>query len=485
MRKITKQSQITLVELPPTLFGKINGGISFDIYSRSKLPSRALPILEGILRYNKWQDAKSINPNFNKKRGILTSEDFKRIFSSDVLLISSITRTSQQSQELARLYKLNNPQGITIAGGPDPTFRIKDWLNYVDIVVIGEGEKTLLELMNRLIKSPEDLDAIRGIAFKKEEKIIITKPRELLTSTELSQLPHPFYDKNIRKKITSGVIETSRGCPNNCDFCTVTKVYGRQYRVKSIDYILEELKRTKNIGNYLFFSDDNLIAIPSKSIALLNAITKNNLNKKYSGAQATIKIADNPELMQALKKANINALCIGIESINNETLKELGKPYTAEQNKKAIKILKKAGFWIHGMMILGGEGDTPESLKETLEWANKNLDSVQFFSPIPIPGTPFYNKMEEQKRILTKKWYLYDGQHVIVKPRNFTPYELQKTIFNMYEDFYSLKKALKRLKHSKNKALALGILIYAKFSGRKMLYNPQTLQHLEFLKAVS
>jgi len=336
--------------------------------------------------------------------------------------------------------------------------------------------------MNKLIKNPGNLNSVKGIAFKKNRKTVITKPRELLTSSELSQLPHPFYNKNIRKKISSGVVETSRGCPNNCDFCTVTKVYGRQYRTKSIDYIIEELNRTKDIGGYLFFSDDNLIAIPSKSMALLDAITKNNLNKKYSGAQATIKIADNPELMQALKKANIKALCIGIESINNETLKEFGKPYTAEQNKKAVKILKKSGFWIHGMMILGGDGDTQETLKETLEWANKNLDSVQFFSPIPIPGTPFYNRMEKEDRILTKKWYLYDGQHVIIKPKNFTPYELQKTIFNMYEDFYSLRKALGRLKHSQNKALALEILIYAKFSGRKMLYNPQTSQHLEFLK---
>ncbi len=188
--------------------------------------------------------------------------------------------------------------------------------------------------------------------------------------------------------------------------------------------------------------------------------------------------------MQTLKKANINALCIGIESINNETLKELGKPYTAEQNKRAIKILKKTGFWIYGMMMLGGEGDTPESLKETLEWANQNLDSVQFFSLIPVPGTPFYNQMEKEDRILTKNWCLYDGQHVVIRPKNFTPYELQKTIFNMYEDFYSIKNSLKRLKHSPSKTISLGFLIYSHFSGRKMLYNPQTNQHLEFLKGV-
>jgi len=197
--------------------------------------------------------------------------------------------------------------------------------------------------------------------------------------------------------------------------------------VKSVDYVLEELKRTKDIGSFLFFTDDNLIAIPSKAMVLLHELVKKNLNKKDSGAQTTIRIADNPELMGALKKAGIKALCIGT--------------YTAEQNKRAIKILKKAGFWIHGMMMLGGEGDTHNTLKETIKWVNQNLDSVQFFSPIPVPGTSFYNRMEKEGRILTKKWYLYDGQHVVIRPKNFTPYDLQKTIYKMYKDFYSFRKS--------------------------------------------
>lgn len=91
------------------------------------------------------------------------------------------------------------------------------------------------------------------------------------------------------------------------------------------------------------------------------------------------------------------------------------------------------------MMMLGGDGDTPKTLKETLTWANQNLDSVQLFSPIPIPGTPFYNKMEEEGRILTKKWYLYDGTHVVVRPENFTPYELQKQFMICMRIFILLK----------------------------------------------
>jgi len=485
MHKLSKNSSVTLVELPPTLFGILNGDTSFDIYSQARMPARAIHVLEGILRNAGWKNTISLNPIYNKKKGKLTSGDFKRIFNSDFLLISSITRTSPQSQELARLYRLKNPEGIIIAGGPDPTFRIEDWLNFVDIVVRGEGEKTIIELMDQLIKNPKNLKNIKGIAYKENNKIIITSPQELLTSEELSKLPHPYYNDFIKDKISAGVIETSRGCPNNCDFCTVTKVYGRQYRSKSIDYILQELKRTKKMGTALFFSDDNFIAIPSKSLALLEEMAKDNLNKRYSGAQTTIRIADNPKLMKALKKANIKALCIGVESINDETLKSLGKPYTADQNRKAIKIIKEAGFWVHGMMMLGGDGDAPETLNETLKWAKENLDSVQFFSPIPIPGTPFAERMEKEKRILTKTWYLYDGNHVIIKPKHFTPYQLQKTLYGMYEDFYSIKNSLKRLISSKSKKLALSIFFYSQFKGRKMIHNPQSDHHLEFLKSVS
>lgn len=485
MVKISKESLVTLVELPPTQYGILNGDISFDIYSKFRMPARAIHVLEGILKYDGWSNTKSINPAFNEIKGKLSVEDLKRIFNSDILLISSITRTSPQSQELARLYKLNNSNGRVIVGGPDPTFRLEDWLKYVDIVVMGEGERTISELMGRLIEDPENLGDIDGLAFKKGEEIVVTNERRLLTSGELSLLPHPFYGEDIRSKISTGVVETSRGCPYKCPYCIVTKMYGREYRTKSVGYVIEELKRTRDIGKYSFYSDDNLIAHPNQTIGLLEAIVENNLNEKYGVAQTTIELANRPELMQALKNAKITALCIGIESINDETLIYLGKPYTAKQIKEAIKILREAGFWIHGMMMPGGDPDTPEILRGLLEWAYRSVDSVQWFPPTPIPGTPLYDRMEKEGRFLTKNWYLYDVQHVVFRPKHFTPYELQRTIYNMYDDFYSVRGTMRRLRHSPNKKLSLEFLAYAKLTGMKMLYNPQSNQHLEFLRSVS
>jgi radical SAM superfamily enzyme YgiQ (UPF0313 family) len=192
--KITKDSQLTLIELPATQFGILNGELAFDEFSMftSRLPSRALPTLEGALREQNWQNVQSIYPLHHGKKGKLTPANLDRIFSSDLLLISSITRTAPQSIELVRRYKQANPQGIVIAGGPDPTFRYEDWLSRgADVVVFGEGDRTLVELTERLLKD-DDLSDIKGIAFK-NPGITKTQDKDFLTPEEFSHISHPYY----------------------------------------------------------------------------------------------------------------------------------------------------------------------------------------------------------------------------------------------------------------------------------------------------
>jgi len=484
MNKINKQSMITFVELPPTQFGKLNGEASVDFYSAIRLPSRGIPALSGVLHAEGWKDIKEINPIYHGEKGKLNEKNFERIYKSYILLISSITRTSRQSMKLADLYKKKNPDGIVIAGGPDPTFRINDWLEHVDIVVRGEGEITIKELMKELTKKNPNLKSIDGIAFKKDNKIIFTAQRKLLTPEELSNLPHPHYGKTIRNNVASMVVESSRGCPNNCDFCSVTEMYGKSYRQKSIKYVIKEMADVENVGAYVFFSDDNISANPAKTIELMKAIKKHDPTKQKI-AQITIAAAFNKELIKAMKEAGFRYLCVGIESIVDKTLKFFGKPYRSDKIKEAIKIYRDNGFWVHGMMMLGGDGDTNETLKETSRWINKNLDSAQLFAPIPVPGTRFYDRMEKEGRILTKKWYLYDGQHVVLRPKNFTPYELQKKLHKMYKDFYSLRRSFVRNFGSRKMGMSLMFSYYANFMAKKFFKNTQLDSHLEFLKNVS
>jgi len=486
MKKLTKKSSITFVELPPTQFGTLNGPLGYDIYSQSKSPSRAIPTLRGVLVEEGYTNTREINPYYHGEKGKLTHKNMKDIFESDALLISSITRTSPQSMKLAEIYKLNNPAGIVIAGGPDPTFRTAEWLKYVDLVVRGEGEKTLKELMQRLIGDPSQLNDIHGLAYTLNKDFQINAPRNLLTEKELGELPHPFYDPDVIRHLLTGTIETTRGCPYNCDFCSVTEMYGNRYRRRPLKWTLEEMLRISKYGKYTFIVDDNLATGGPKDIERLEAIAKIDGKRKNKTAQITVHAAKNDELLEAMRKAGIESLCIGVESISNETLKGLGKLTTAELNKYAVPKFRKAGFFVHGMMMLGGDGDTIESLRETEEWANENLDSVQYFAPVPIPGTKFRQQMKEEGRIFTEDWFLYDAQSVLIRPKNISPYDLQMKITKMYESFYSYKNTLKRLKKSQHKKMSIAITLWAKNFGLKnVLFDPQSKAHLEFLKSIS
>ena len=489
MNKISKDSAITLVELPSTQFGVLNGEPSFDVYSLVKIPSRGIHNLEAVLRKAGYTNVQSINPQFHGKNGKLSDDNQRRIYQeTDILGISSITRTSPQSIMLGETFKSLNPNKIVIAGGADPTFRYEEWLKQggADIIVRGEGDRTIKLLMERLEKQPDYLDDIDGLAFKNGNNIKITNPVRLLTPEELGQLPHPIYDVAI-SKVAMPVIITSLGCPFNCDFCGVTEFYGNKYRTKPNSYVLEDLAATMDWPKPPFFGDDNFAGSPRRAIELCDMIYDTKLARPGSAVQLSVAAAKNPKLLEALKRAGISSVYVGIESIVDETLDSLGKPFNAEQNREAIKIFKEAGFWVHGMMMPGGEGDTLETLEETSEWINENLDSLQLFPPGPLPGTRLTKKMHEEGRILSTNYSSYDGQHVLIRPKNISPYDLQVKIFDMYKSFYSFGKSLRRLKTSPQKKLAWKIFLYTNvFRGiKKVMNSPETRQHLEFLKYIS
>jgi radical SAM superfamily enzyme YgiQ (UPF0313 family) len=486
MKKITKQSRLTFVELPPTQFGVLNGDSGYDIYSHINMPSRAISTLRGVLVADGYANTHEINPKYHGYQGRLTPENMKEIFQSDVLLLSSITRTAKQTMQLADLYKLNNPRGIVAAGGPDPTFRYEDWLKHVDIVVLGEGEATLRDLTAILSEDPGELGSVKGIVYNRKGEITITKTRPLLTETELGQLPHPFHDEEVIQKIFTGTIETTRGCPHDCDFCGVTSMYGNRYRRRPVQWTLEEMAQINNFGQRTFIVDDNITPGGPKYIERLEAIAAMSGKGNKRIAQITVYAARNEKLLGALKNAGVDTLCVGIESLSDETLKDLGKSSDAAMNKWAIPRFREAGFFVHGMMMIGGDGDTTESLRETEYWANHNLDSVQYFTPIPIPGTRFRSDMETQGRILSNDWSLYDAQHVLLRPVNFTPIQLQLRIEERYKSFYSIKNLGNRIKKSHRKKTAIGLsLIALSTLGQKILNNPQSRAYKEFLSSVS
>jgi len=478
-----KRQKITLVELPPTSFGRLNASKVKDIYTRFKLPARANPLLQAILLNEGYGDVKSIDPNVNWG-GKLTRHDLKRITESDYLLLSAITRTIPQTKELAQIYRKANPQGKIIAGGPHVTFMPEETLEWADFVVRHEGDKTLVELLETL-ENNKSLEGVKGISYVSGNKIINNECREFLTEEELDLLPNP--DFSIYSKKTKGVVNTSRGCPYGCNFCSVTNFYGKGYRRKSNLKILEEINAVGEKNND-FFGDDNFGTRKSPTKELLRELIKIGNKTKYT-CQLSVNSAFlypegndiDEEFLSLLKQANFFAVCLGVESINKDTLKGFNKSATVERNKIAVKEFRKAGLWEHVMMMVGGDSDTNESLDETLDWSMQYADSVQFFAPLPLPGTPFTSEMEKQGRILTKDYYLYDGFHVIIEPKNFSPYGLQMKIWDMNSKFYSIKKN-PFIKDSAYPWYKEGVHLYAQKIAWDISHDPQTREYFERLK---
>lgn len=483
MEKLKQNSRIALVELPPTQFGEYNGETSNDIYSLFRLPPRAIPTLQSILLANGWENVIAQTPVYHGVNHKFTLSNEWRVFNSDLLLLSSITRTSPQSQTLIREYKQTNKSGVVIVGGFDPSFRYQDWLEKgADIVVRGEAELTLPEIMDSLAKDPDRLSEIPGLAFKKGDHIITTPPRALVTKFEDFALP--YYDESIWKGIKTIPIETSRGCPMDCDFCSVTEFYGRKYRLMPVERVFQQLRQVKNSGKNVFFIDDNFSANP-RALEICEQLSKEGIYLKNSSAQVSVQAANKPELLKAMRKIGIERVYVGFESLNDASLTSVGKNAKAEQNKKAAEVFRDLGFWVHGMMIAGLDGDTPESLREDFQWMKNNLDSLQLFSLVPLPGTRLARKMEQEGRILSRNYYLYDAQHVLVRPINFTPYQLQTILNSMAEEFYSPRESLRRLRRSPNKVNSLAIAAYTALGGvSKTLYSEHSQAHLRYLKSL-
>ena len=240
MKKLTKQSRIVLSELPPYQHGVLNASLAEDIYSQSKNPARALHFLTALLIKDGWTNVQIINPIYHGKNGQLTGQNFRDIYSSDALLFSTITRTAPQTMQLVKKYHEINPGGIAIGGGPDPTFRKEKYLvdGMADIIFRGEADRNLVTLMERLTLSPDDLSGIGGISYRSGSSIIDNEPEPLLSVEELGRVPHPFYDSETRRGVRTAPLETTRGCPNDCEFCSVTKFYGKKFKVKPIQLTL-------------------------------------------------------------------------------------------------------------------------------------------------------------------------------------------------------------------------------------------------------
>jgi anaerobic magnesium-protoporphyrin IX monomethyl ester cyclase len=450
-----KDLRITLVELPATVDGRLDGRMAKDVYSLFRYPARGVPLLEAICRRAGYEDTVTLDLQYNRVPGRLDVDDWKRLAATDVLGLSVITRTAKQSFELARRVRAVNPRVKILFGGPHPTALPEESLQFGDVVVTHEGDYTLPLLLERLEDNLRDpyLTDLLGVNYLGRDSEIIRNPdRPYLSSEELSALPFPVYSDHVNRGITHNVVNTSRGCPYECEFCSVIENFGRGFRFLSDDAAVALIRHTIQLnGKPIFFGDDIFAANRARTTRLLERLLSEGVKMPRWFAQVRVETAQDQELLRLMKRANCAMVFIGLESVNEETLKLFKKHSTLEKNRQAIAAFNEAGIRVHGMFVLGSDADTPQTLTETLKFArDSRLTTAQFFALTAVPGPPLTRRLAEEKRIVAwGDWQLFDAQHAVVCPSRISPSELQAGIFRISRRFYSVSEALRHLIHGR------------------------------------
>ena len=349
--------------------------------------------------------------------------------------ISANTINIYSAADLAKRIKNLNPKIKIIVGGPHITavpIETLERFPEIDIGVIGEGEITIVDLLNTL-ENGKDLKNVKGIVYRKDKNIILTERREFIKN--LDQLPFPAFDllPDIKKyyrppawslhRKTSALLITSRGCPFQCTFCD-RAVFGNIARAHSAEYVMKMIRELyyKYGVRHLRLNEDNLLLFKDRLKKICKAIIKEKLKLTWS-CFARADCVD-LELLKLMKKAGCWQISYGIESGEQKILDVEKKNITLEQIEKAVRLTKKVGIRVVGFNMIGHPLETIESMKKTIDF-NKRIKVDDFKTEFltPFPGTELYYTAEKYG-VLDRDW----RKMGVYRDPIFIPYGLTKDL---------------------------------------------------------
>jgi len=346
----------------------------------------------------------------------------------DIVALTAMTQQAYRAYEIAEKFKENG--SYTVLGGIHASVMPDEALEKIDSVFIGEGESIWLEFL-------KDFENGKPQKVYKSD-IYICMPDS----------PVPRYDILNPELYTSFSVQTTRGCPRTCAFCTLPIMYGSSFRHKGIKQVIDEIKAIQKIDAdaFIFFADDNMFIQKEYSRELVKEIAKLGITW---GTQTDISVADDGELLELLYKSDCHWLFIGFENVSRGGLDFLDerrwKAKRLDSYEAAIDRIHRNGVNIWGSFMFGGDSDTPDIFEKTLNFNLKNgIYSGSFTILTPLPGTPLFKQMSESGRIIDYDWSRYTFWDVIYKPFHMEPDELAKGVAWVYDEFYSKKNAAER-----------------------------------------
>lgn len=340
----------------------------------------------------------------------------------DIVAMSVMTPLAKRSYQIADQFKKRGK--IVIMGGIHVSIFPEEALQHADAVVVGEGEHSWLTLLNDY-QAGNLQNIYRSNQFVNLDNIPPAR-RDLLTS--------PRY-------ITKGTIQLTRGCPFNCEYCSVTAFFGRKFRSRPLEQFVAEYNSLTS--RFIFIVDDNIMSNRKEALQLFDKISASG---KWWGSQVPITIADDEEALQAMAKSGCKSLFIGFESLDQDNLKQMGKGFVeAQKHAERIKKIQDYGIGIQGSFIVGCDHDTPATFDTLHDFIIKTRLNAFLISVLtPFPGIRLTKRLQEEDRILSTDWDLYDMNTVVYKPKNFTPDDLQRRYNELNHALYGVGSILRR-----------------------------------------
>lgn len=318
-------------------------------------------------------------------------------YNPDVIGISVKSQNFASACNIARLVKEFNSKITVIFGGPHVSMVGKEIFSneFIDIGVKGEGEMTLLEVLDA-IKTGKNLDSVKGIIFRKENVVIENPVREYIKDPDTLPYPYSNYtdvlkDAEKYPKTSFANIFTTRGCPYNCFFCGSRNIWSNKVRFRSIPDVIEEVKSLQKMGlDMLHFADDTFGVKDEHIRSLCKSLIDECPNLTWS-CELHVKLV-NEETISLMKKAGCWQIQMGIESGNNEILKAIRKNITIEEALKAVDIIKRHKLNLLTFFIIGFPQETEETIKDTVNVIEKiNSDGIVLSIFTPYPGTEAFD----------------------------------------------------------------------------------------------
>ena len=382
--------------------------------SRIYLPGLALPLLAAYTPEH-WEVKILIE--------VVDKIDFDE--DCDIIGIGAMGHAVFRAMDIAKEFRKRGK--LVFMGGYMASILPEFVKEHCDSVIVGDGEISYPQLLSD---------------FESKGKIEPVYNNQL---ENLENLRLPKYEFLLKKKIGYMLpVHAGRGCTHSCSYCSIACIYKGRYMFRPVDDVMRDIKQIKKMGyNRFYLIDDNIASNPNYLLELAEKIKP---LKMQWASQCTILIAKNERLLKAVAESGCSILSLGVESLSQEGLDTVNKSWVrVSETAQLLQKIQKAGIAPATEMIIGTDGDTPESIKATAEFIIKNkIPAPKFYVLTPLPGTDFYKEMKAKGRLLHENYKKYTATDCVFAPKNFTPEELENAYMKLYKTVYSYKNILRR-----------------------------------------